>query len=39
MKIIKLYAEGENEVRIPDLNNITLYIYCNKHGLWKAEVK
>lgn len=37
-EIIKLYAEGENEVRIPDLNNITLYIYCNKHGLMKQKI-
>ena len=37
-EIIKLYAEGENEVRIPDLNNITLYIYCNKDGLMKQKI-
>jgi len=38
-ELIKLYAEGENQVRIPALNNITLYIYCNKHGLMKQKVK
>ena len=33
-----VYAEGENGVRIPDLNNITLYIYYNKHGLMKQKI-
>ena len=37
-EIIKLYAEGGNEIRIPALNNITLYIYCNKHGLMKKII-
>lgn len=38
-ELIKLYAEGECQVRIPALNNIKLYIYCNKHGLMKQKIK
>lgn len=37
-EIIKLYAEGESAVRIPNLKNATLYIYCNKHGLMRYKI-
>ena len=36
---IKLYPEQNAEVRFKYMPNSTLYAYCNKHGLWKAEVK
>ena len=38
-ELIKLYAEGSNEIRISASNNITLYIYCNKHGLMKEIIQ
>ena len=36
---VKLHPEEEAECRFPYLKGATLYAYCNKHGLWKAEVK
>ena len=34
-----LYPEQSTEVRFDYVPNSTLYAYCNKHGLWKVEVK
>ncbi len=36
---IKLYPEQEAEARFKYILNSTLYAYCNKHGLWKADVE
>ena len=36
---IRLYPEQDAIVRFKYIPNSTLYAYCNKHGLWKAEVK
>ena len=36
---VKLYPEQNAECRFPYLKDATLYAYCNKHGLWKAEVE
>ena len=36
---VKLYPEQDAEARFPYIPGATLYAYCNKHGLWKAEVK
>lgn len=36
---VKLYPEQEAECRFPYLKGATLYAYCNKHGLWKADVE
>lgn len=36
---VKLYPEQNAEARFPYLKGATLYAYCNKHGLWKAEVE
>ena len=36
---IRLYPEQNAEVRFKYIPGATLYAYCNKHGLWKAEVK
>ena len=36
---VKLYPEQDAECRFPYLKGATLYAYCNKHGLWKAEVE
>ena len=36
---IRLYPEQETTVRFKYIPQSTLYAYCNKHGLWKAEVK
>ena len=38
MQRIRLYPEQKAEVYFPYLAGATLYAYCNKHGLWKAEV-
>lgn len=37
--MVKLYPEQEAEVRFPYKPHSTIYSYCNKHGLWKAEVE
>ena len=36
---VKLYPEQNAECKFPYLKESTLYAYCNKHGLWKAEVE
>lgn len=36
---VKLYPEQDAVARFPYLKGATLYAYCNKHGLWKAEVE
>lgn len=36
---VKLCPEQNAEARFPYLKGATLYAYCNKHGLWKAEVE
>ena len=36
---IRLYPEQAAEVRFKYIPGSTLYAYCNKHGLWKAEVE
>lgn len=38
-QMVTLYPEQNAEVRFPYLPGATLYAYCNKHGLWKAEVE
>lgn len=38
-KMIKLYPEQNAEVRFKYIPGSTIYAYCNKHGLWKTEVK
>ncbi len=34
-----LYPEQNAECRFPYIPGAMLYAYCNKHGLWSAEVK
>lgn len=36
---VKLNPEQNAEARFPYLKGAKLYAYCNKHGLWKAEVE
>ena len=36
---VKLHPEQSAECKIPYIKGATLYAYCNKHGLWKAEVE
>ena len=36
---INLYPEQNAECRLPYIPGSVLYAYCNKHGLWKAEVE
>ena len=36
---VTLYPEQATETRFPYIKGSTLYAYCNKHGLWKAEVE
>ena len=36
---VRLYPEQSTETRFPYIPGSTLYAYCNKHGLWKSEVK
>ena len=36
---IRLYPEQETTVRFKYIPNSILYAYCNKHGLWKADVE
>ena len=36
---IRLYPEQGTEVRFKYIPQSTLYAYCNKHGLWKADVE
>ena len=36
---VKLHPEQSAECKFPYIKGATLYAYCNKHGLWKAEVE
>lgn len=36
---IRLFPEQATTVRFKYIPNAILYAYCNKHGLWKTEVK
>ena len=36
---VKLYPEQDIEVRFKYIPGSTIYAYCNKHGLWKKDVK
>ena len=36
---VKLYPEQSTVTRFPYIPGSVLYAYCNKHGLWKNEVK
>lgn len=36
---VTLYPEQGINVRFKYIPNSTIYAYCNKHGLWKVEVK
>ncbi len=36
---IRLLPEQTTTVKFKYLPNAVLYAYCNKHGLWKTEVK
>ncbi|MBO4815914.1 MAG: desulfoferrodoxin [Clostridia bacterium] len=36
---IRLYPEQATTVRFKYIPGSTLYAYCNKHGLWKADVE
>ena len=36
---IRLYPEQGTTVRFKYIPESTLYAYCNKHGLWKKDVK
>ncbi|MGN1012580.1 MAG: desulfoferrodoxin family protein [Clostridia bacterium] len=38
-KKVQLYPEQEASARFPYIKGARLYAYCNKHGLWEAEVK
>lgn len=37
--MVTLYPEQDAECEFPYIPGSTLYSYCNKHGLWKADVK
>lgn len=37
--MVKLYPEQNAEVRFPYIPGSCIYAYCNKHGLWKNDVK
>ena len=37
--MIKLKPGEEAVAKIPFLHGTTIYSYCNKHGLWKADVE
>lgn len=36
---VTLYPEQGVAVRFKYIPNSTIYAYCNKHGLWKNEIK
>jgi superoxide reductase len=36
---VKLYPEQNAECRFKYIPGSTIYSYCNKHNLWKAEVE
>ena len=35
----RLYPEQDAIARFPYMRNSTLYVFCNKHELWSAEVE
>lgn len=37
--MVKLYPEQDAETRFKYIPGSELYAYCNKHGLWKIDVK
>lgn len=37
--MVKLHPEQNAEVRFPYIPGSCIYAYCNKHGLWKNDVK
>jgi len=37
--IHKLYPEQSAETRFKYIPGSSIYVFCNKHGLWKADVK
>lgn len=37
--VVNLYPEQNAEARFPYIPGSTIYEYCNKHGLWKVDVK
>ena len=37
--MVKLYPEQDAEARLKYIPGSTIYAYCNKHGLWKMDVK
>ena len=37
--MVKIYPEQNAEVRFPYIPGSCVYAYCNKHGLWKNDVK
>ena len=38
MQFVKLYPEGNAEVRFPARRGALLYYYCNRHGLMKQKI-
>ncbi|MDO5555957.1 MAG: desulfoferrodoxin family protein [Clostridia bacterium] len=36
---VTLYPEQNAEIRFRYIPGSTIYVYCNKHGLWNTEVK
>lgn len=37
--MVELYPEQNAETRFKYISGSELYAYCNKHGLWKIDVK
>ena len=37
-QIVKLYPEGEAQLRLPVRRFGTLYAYCNRHGLYRKKI-
>lgn len=38
VQFVKFYPEGNAEARFPLCGHGFLYVYCNKHGLWKQKI-
>ena len=38
VQLVKLYPEGNAETRFQRRGRGLIYIYCNKHGLWKTAL-
>ena len=36
---VELKPNDKPVVKLPYVDNFTLYAYCNLHGLWKNEIK